>query len=127
MPIVSSDNDPSQSDEDANLPVLECYNTGQGSHVVVNEVFTNTFGFKGDEMNKMLEWSGGGKVGDHVAIVLTMIMLMVWIPFRVSPMGWRSVGSTRCEGDRFARKSKILVCCWGGVIWVLGVPADLGA
>lgn len=61
VPIVSSREDPSEAEDDANLPVIECFNTGQGSHVIVNEVFTKTFGFRGEEMNKMLEWSGGGK------------------------------------------------------------------
>lgn len=60
IPIVSKEDDPSEAETDANLPLLECFNTGSGSHVVVNERFQEVFGYTSQEMNAMLDWSGGG-------------------------------------------------------------------
>lgn len=60
IPIISKQDDPSQTEDDANLPVLESYNMPQGSYVTVNEAFTREFGLSTEDMNKLLEWSGGG-------------------------------------------------------------------
>jgi len=92
--------------DDSKKAVLRSYNTEEGATVQVNAAFTKIFGLRGEDLQKILEWSGGGFLpwgGDILAkIVVKETDLHIFL--QILALKFKSLGQRKQISDEVIRQ-----------------------